>query len=1416
MGSNKSRRLLEKREMERNREARRVTGNGFSKRRHRAGSFKDSPEEEIPVEFQEAARLRDRAKNRDREREKEKEKERDRLNSNRSKRRRGGNMDDEDDDTSDESVNDDEEYDDGDGGGRPPILPPASLISHHQRKSFPSMKVFRSSPSSPPWKATDEMIGVSVPRKARSASTKRSHESWISPASPSNVRKKMIPGPKQLPPKSPVAVQDEIEMEIAEVLYGMMTQPQGLSKQESTGEIEIGKLAANSSSSIVPKSKRPRLVKYEEENINTIKGEEEVGKPSLDLRFMAAEQPEKKEEKLSPEMESFRSDGGGGDVTISLRVKASMHTSEKEKIDINLMTQSSPVRDSDIEYLTTTEAKPKVTIVESETKPLLDINEDEKCKDDLIVGLEEDRNPRTEKSVRNCQLKLDLEISNHFQKQTISSSEKAAQANPMPLHMSIPGWAGGIPTMGYLGPTQGVMPADASSLPSTTMQPPHLFFNQPRPKRCATHCYIARNIHYHQQFTKMNPFWAAAAGSAPLYGSKACNLSLMPSAELQGSVVSRGSNSQSTPNSLDTAQGKQILLQQALPPGAGNTILHGPTFIFPLGQQPHPVAAIAAASVRPLNTGNTVVSSGAAAASASMNGSASATPAGALFSYPNMPNSETQYLAILQNNGYSLAHAGAPPAYRGVAGQPMPFFNGSFYSSQMVQTPHLQPQQQSGQVQQSHAPSNQNTNVSTGSSAAQKHLQNQQQRPLVNSQGFPTQKVQSQPSSFQHRQQPRENATQHSDSGGKARPSTADSRGSRSNVVYGQNFAMPIQPTNMGLIGSATSSGGVASTSNNHGEKKPDQQGSKAGAEAMQSQPYAMTFATFSGGPNMPPSIAQNQAIFHGVPETSRQGYHQMMAAAVVAQTAKQKMNYSSPEDGKSGSVAAANATEERKTTGANGKTTTACVGQSTAFSSKQNSADVSASAVTSGSIIDSSARLLKLGSAQPWSSNSAPTSHQQQHMQRNQPQQQYSNYLQMQQQYAVAAARGKGPVTSNGSVFPDHNIATTPSVGASVPNASSVFPQNSVQSGGGSPAQWKNNSPRANTMAQAQSPSMLSPSASSSLKNVQQKQQGRPQQAQIYFAPTSKTLRPNSPMQQGPGVANRSPSPSTSSVSKSAGGSPRTTPSNSMANKAGHGQTSPSTLSSQPSKNSQSASSAGGRNNGQSVLGNPHVTTTTANSTFKSQQQQQHMQQAQVFFSNPYMQPQHYQQQQMTISPASGYYIQRHQQQQQAGSSAAATSVTLSSCTTTTTTSDQAKAVNMKGGGNNNNLQHTQTAGKTHQQQLVPPGFPYVTAGKTHQQQLVPPGFPYVHAVQAKPGDQKQQAAFTGVRNRRLWTVCEVITSLCIGSDRHIRVKCWSELKMKADGSVKKQNTSTLTDQWEERPLRGWSWCLENCLQLS
>lgn len=86
----------------------------------------------------------------------------------------------------------------------------------------------------------------------------------------------------------------------------------------------------------------------------------------------------------------------------------------------------------------------------------------------------------------------------------------------------------------------------------------------------------------------MNPFWPAAAGSASLYGAKPGNLSIVPSAELHANVPGRAANSAqdkghsglamfpghigkdkaSQPANVDNSSRKQILLQQALPPGA--------------------------------------------------------------------------------------------------------------------------------------------------------------------------------------------------------------------------------------------------------------------------------------------------------------------------------------------------------------------------------------------------------------------------------------------------------------------------------------------------------------------------------------------------------------------------------------------------------------------------------------------------------------------------------------------------------------------------------------------------------------------------------------------------------------------------------------------------------------------------------
>ena len=799
---------------------------------------------------------------------------------------------------------------------------------------------------------------------------------------------------------------------------------------------------------------------------------------------------------------------------------------------------------------------------------------------------------------------------------------------------------------------------------------------------------------------------------------------------------------------------------------------HGPTFIFPLNQQQAAAAAAAAAaaSVRPGSVksppaaGSVASSSASSSASMSATASAIAGPTQMSFNYP--PGNETQYLAILQNGAFPIpipAHVGAATAYRGTHPQAMPLFNGSFYSSQMLHPSQLQQQQQqqpSTQTQQSQQ-GHHNPSITSGSSSSQKHLQNQQQRLHGNGvggdlKGFPGPKNQL-PHSLphQHRQQMQSQTVSpqarqlESELGGEDSPSTADSQVSRPNTsLYGQNL-MPIHPANFALM-NPTPMGGAHSASGNTSEKKPRQpqtQVSKAGAEPSASQAFAMSFTSINGTtPGLDiSSIAQNHALLQSHPEAARHGYHLIAAAQAV----QQKKNYRVSEEGRTGGNDTSNVEEERKAiTGVKAPLT---AGQSIVFS-RADLTDSPISTMPVNNVIDSSARTLNLGSTPSRTSGSvmsatisganAPSIQQQ--MQRNQQQQQQQILqLQKHQQFvATASSRSKTPATNNGSAYPDH-ISSSPAMATKFPNALSAFPQNFVQNSS-SPAQsppWKNSV--RTTASQVPSPS-LTP-ASSTLKNLPQ-QQGRTQgNAQISFAANQKPSA--SPQGQPNPSSNQSPSPPmmvgspTTSISKSAGGSPRTSASTS--NKGGQS----STLSSQQSKNSasvpvQKPSPVGGRNI-PSILGHPH-STSSSNSGSKPQMSHQQplskQQQAQLMYTN-YMQAQAQHAVSSTTPAGSGVYLQRHrsdqQQQQSQGTSATSSTGMLSLCPPVTlaftSSTDPAKAAanNMKGGGlPSQGLIHAQFAA------AQPPGKPH---------QILPAGFSYVHpvptAVQVKPAEKKQPA---------------------------------------------------------------------------
>lgn len=102
---------------------------------------------------------------------------------------------------------------------------------------------------------------------------------------------------------------------------------------------------------------------------------------------------------------------------------------------------------------------------------------------------------------------------------------------------------------------------------------------QSRPKRCATHFYIAQNIHYHEQLARMNPFWPAGPGSAPIYGTKPYNLNVVPPSEsavlgnqLPGPLGGRSSSTQDKASAA-SFPGQQPKEKSSSPTGMGANLM---------------------------------------------------------------------------------------------------------------------------------------------------------------------------------------------------------------------------------------------------------------------------------------------------------------------------------------------------------------------------------------------------------------------------------------------------------------------------------------------------------------------------------------------------------------------------------------------------------------------------------------------------------------------------------------------------------------------------------------------------------------------------------------------------------------------------------------------------------------------------
>ncbi|KAF2314873.1 hypothetical protein GH714_037010 [Hevea brasiliensis] len=909
-----------------------VAFSGLSRRQHISTPHRDSSEEDGHIELQESARLRDR----------------DLLN--RNKRRPGdglvlGISREEAEETTEESACDEEDYEIDDGRVSRMLPPNATssssvLTSHSHRKSLPPTGVgLRQVPS---LKVLDEMIGVSVPRKARSASLKRSHESWVSgnggfgedlkhrrastssvsrsaeasPPSSSDisVRKKMkLNGPKTRFSKVwKSTVHEDIEIEIAEVLYGLMKQSQG-SKEENDAENSLQKLESkdanaskkrkleaesatfqNSSiaSSVKDESEQPvkmELVSPKVEKISTYNVEPcEDSRNTGDSRA-ASKSPELQEEVIK-QVDSKSAIEEPGVASDEKSVSPEEELASCTKLDVDF--QDSTVKKA-ISNTSEVEGQRKGTFKIDLMAPPPMVSSPER---DGFIDLSSDPKHTSE----DVEMKTENKVKNEEQVQ--ESVKEAAVAEVKDKKIKI-----------------------HASLPDSR-----------------AHGWDYWIIHSKTAIHKDEQFLATSTGSATVHGTKPNNTNAMSSMEnmiirnpLQGSfpvvnantardkgqvvanfpVLTRKDRNVEGANCIDTAQKKQLVLHQSPQPASAGNLMHGPPFIFSFTQHQAPVAAtgIQTGPSKSAASVNNTSLSGNAIAGVPTNSSALPAVAAALrFSYPNLAENKASYLTILPNNGYSFPIStpiGNPPAIRGgSSASALPFYNGSFYSSQMPHPSQLQQQQSHSQplVQ----PVRQNASSLSGSSLSHKQLQTQQPRGTqVSGNNFLTSTtVQSQKQQKQHvlSHQPRnlENES------GEASPTISDARALHSQKsVHGQIFMVPLQP-NFTLMPSTTL--GVSGTGN-HGEKQQQHQsqdkGLKSGVDMVPSPAFALSFASFNGS-NTPSnlnfsSMSQNPAILQNLPDMTCQEY-QVVSASQSTQNKNHQVsegktgaNAANPDDGK-------------------------------------------------------------------------------------------------------------------------------------------------------------------------------------------------------------------------------------------------------------------------------------------------------------------------------------------------------------------------------------------------------------------------------------------------------------------------------------------------------------------------------------
>ncbi|KAE9618435.1 hypothetical protein Lal_00047392 [Lupinus albus] len=939
--------------MERNRESRRSSSmaNGFPKRRHKAISLKDSSDDRAVVETSSK-----RGMNPDRER--------DSSIMNKRKRRRSFNS--QSHTTDDDSAGN--EQDDVQDAGISFTRSYNTTLSNsdqNHRRNFTAAKP----PPQPPLKVTDEMIGVAVPRKARSASVRRSPASGgeehnfrqpsnspgrdcvdrVSPSFSSKTKAVACVA------KTSTSCSSDMDIEMAELLFDLMT-----SKNHKLKDVEEKKVEDCNASADLDCH----------ENGSTEAPKKDTGKDNLNLGA-GCDGVTANRRSISPTMESTSCSELDFDKqdSASARVLSEAKHKRADKFEIDLMAPPSMMLSPDGGDLSKGDCASKIKAlaldvemkkgdsvkledkVERSVKKEKSLEETEEAK---MLDFKEKRdvpNHDLENSNNDSDIKTNVAVEEqdrNKEQPTKSSNprvEKTVQSSSVPLLTAVSGRPNSLFSIGYKPHLQTVLKMDKTTASSTELQHADFVLSQPQPKRCATHQYIARNIFLHQQFLKTKSLLPASFGTASLCST---NANTVPSTEsmvdgkqsskhlssvnqsMQGKVsaalasdptLAAIKNSNNT-DGIDSTQRMQFVLQQVPHPGSTSSLV-GPAFPFSPGQHQATLAAGTSQAGGENSTSSASSHSKSHSSAVGSLGNSPTLPEVATtrsFRYPKISTSDTPHVTTIQNNGYSFPLSnslGATAATRGTSpAQATHIINGPFYSSQIfhpLQHPQQHPHSQA-LVQSSYL----TASTPSGSSSHKKPQGGQ-----VNGNNILTSTT-AQP---QHLQKQQTSLTHHRQYGNEMSGENASSVANRTsypskNVHGHNNYTIPVQPVNLSFRPSATSDI-VSGNGENFGDKQRQQQASKGGVEVVPSQAFAISFAAFNGT-NIPSnlnfsSIAQNPVIFQSLPDIAWQGYQ----AASMSQTTPQKTN--SITEGKSGGNSSHQDGEKKTTHGkssTNGPTT--------------------------------------------------------------------------------------------------------------------------------------------------------------------------------------------------------------------------------------------------------------------------------------------------------------------------------------------------------------------------------------------------------------------------------------------------------------------------------------------------------------